>query len=230
MQKLTAAVLTMVLFLAPNLRAESAPTPPALTLHTLDNLKAGKPQVIVTYGTSLTAGGAWVAGLDAALTQRFGKASKVVNCGMSGKNSDDGVKQIQTVLQANPNLVFVEFGMNDAVLRFNISVEDARANLEKIIEKLRAQNPAVEIILMTMNPPVGKEREGKRPEIEKYYQMYRDTAQKLKLPLIDHYAAWQKLLTDDPKKFNALVPDGLHPNAEGSTTITLPAVKHALGL
>lgn len=202
----------------------------ALSLHTFENLKKSKAQVVVTYGTSLTAGGAWVAELSSALKEHFGEKAKLINHGMSGCNSGDGVAKLDAVLKDKPDLILIEFGMNDAVLRFNISVEQARKNLETIIEKLKASNPSIEIVLMTMNPPTGAEREGKRPEIEKYYQMYRDTAGKLKLPLIDLFANWQKLLSGDPKTFQKYVPDGLHPNKEGSLAVTWPALKQALGL
>ncbi|MCW8132526.1 MAG: SGNH/GDSL hydrolase family protein [Planctomycetota bacterium] len=209
---------------------DSAPAASAYRSPTMEKLAAGQAQTIVTYGTSLTAGGAWVKGLEEELKNVCKVPPKVVNCGMSGKNSDDGVKQIASVLNAKPDLVFIEFAMNDAVLRFNISVEQARTNLETIIGKIQTSKPGVEIILMTMNPPTNAQREGKRPEIEAYYEMYRATAKKFKLGLIDHFAAWNKLLKDDPKTFKKYVPDDLHPNAEGSAAVTLPGILTFLGM
>jgi hypothetical protein len=60
--------------------------------------------------------------------------------------------------------------------------------------------------------------------------MVRDVAAERRLMLIDHYPDWQKILTADPKQFSALVPDGIHPNAEGCKQIILPNILRALGV
>lgn len=211
-----------------SLAAETAPAP--YRSPTLEKLAAGQAQTIVTYGTSLTAGGAWVKGLDEALQKACKGKPNVVNCGLSGCHSGDGLKQIDKVLNAKPDLVFIEFAMNDAVLRFDLSVEQARTNLQNIVTKIRGGNAAVEIILMTMNPPTGDQREGKRPQIEQYYEMYRETAKKLNLGLIDHFVPWQKMFKEDPRTFKKYVPDGLHPNAEGSLAVTLPGILQFLNI
>jgi len=45
------------------------------------NLEAGRSQTIVTYGTSLTAGGAWVSQLQEALNAKYPGLAKVINSG-----------------------------------------------------------------------------------------------------------------------------------------------------
>ena len=60
------------------------------------NLKAGKPQTVVTYGTSLTAGGAWVRQLDAALKARWPGQATVVNSGAGGMWSTWGVENLES--------------------------------------------------------------------------------------------------------------------------------------
>jgi alpha-L-rhamnosidase/acyl-CoA thioesterase-1 len=78
-------------------------------------LAAGKPQVIVTYGTSLTAGGAWVEQLRQALAQRCPGRAQIVNSGGSGMFSKWGVDNLDArVIQKQPDAVFIEFAMNDA--------------------------------------------------------------------------------------------------------------------
>ena len=60
------------------------------------NLKAGKPQTIVTYGTSLTDGGAWVGQLHEALNAKFPSLATVLNSGKSGMWSKWGVDNLDS--------------------------------------------------------------------------------------------------------------------------------------
>lgn len=54
---------------------------PAVPTELAENLAAGKKQTILTYGTSLTAGGAWVGQLGQALKARYGDKAPVINSG-----------------------------------------------------------------------------------------------------------------------------------------------------
>lgn len=194
------------------------------------NLEAGKQQTIVTYGTSLTAGGAWVGQLSAELKRHYSALPLVINSGRSAMWSKWGVDNLDTrVISKNPDALFIEFTINDAFLKYNTSVPQARSNLLNMVDRVLAANKACEIILMVMNPPIGVHLTS-RPNIEAYNQMVRDVATERRLMLIDHYPDWQKILKADPKQFTALVPDGIHPNAEGCKQIILPNILRALGV
>jgi lysophospholipase L1-like esterase len=196
----------------------------------VSNLEAGKKQTVVTYGTSLTAGGAWVGQLSAELKRLYTGLPTVINSGGSGMCSKWGVDNLNTrVLAKQPDAVFIEFSINDAFLKYKVSVPQARSNLLNMVDRLLATNKTCEIILMVMNPPIGNHLTA-RPDIESYNQMYRDVAAERRLMLIDHYPDWQKILNADPKQFTALVPDGIHPNAEGCKQIILPNILRALGV
>jgi acyl-CoA thioesterase-1 len=175
-------VPVLLLFLASALAAE----PTSL----VKNLSAGKKQHLVTYGTSLTAEGAWVSQIKRELDKQFPGLLTVTNSGENGMWSQWGVENLDArILQKKPDAVTIEFAINDAFLPYRTSVDDARKNLETMIQRIRKQNAATEIILMTMNPPIGVHLE-RRPEIERYYQMYRDVAAERKLLLVDHYPRW----------------------------------------
>ena len=194
----------------------------------IKNLEAGKKQHLVTYGTSLTAGGAWVGQLKGILVKKYGDKITVTNSGKGGMWSKWGLDNLeQSVLQKNPDTIIIEWAINDAFLKYQTSVEQARKNLEEMIDRILKQNPQCEIILMTMNPPIREHLE-RRPEIEKYYQMYRDVAAARKLRLIDHNLKWKEILEKDKAKFEALVPDGIHPNAEGAKAVITPAIEASL--
>ena len=196
----------------------------------LANLEAGKSQTIVTYGTSLTAGGAWVGQLRTALEKRFSGRATVINSGAGDMWSGWGVTNLdKRVISKAPDAVLIEFAINDAFLQYKTSSEDAQRNLESMIERIQKARPACEIILMTMNPPIGVHLE-RRPKIDDYYAVYREVAKRRGLRLIDHHANWQKLLNEDEATFKKYVPDGIHPSALGCEKIILPELLRALGI
>lgn len=196
----------------------------------VSNLEAGKKQTVVTYGTSLTAGGAWVEQFSAELNRRYPGLATVINSGKGAMWSKWGVDNLDTrVIGKQPDTVFIEFSINDAYLPYNTSVEQARSNLETMVDRILAANKSCEIILMVMNPPTGRSLKV-RPEFEAYNQVYRDVAAQRHLTLIDHYPNWQKILKADPKQFAAYVPDSIHPNAEGCKMVITPNIIGVLGM
>lgn len=199
-----------------------------MTSNLIRDLKAGHPRHIVAYGTSLTAGGAWVGQVRDALSARFPGLVTVTNSGKGSMWSKWGVDNLdELVIARKPDAVFIEFGINDAYRPYRTSVADARANLENMIDRIAAALPACDVILMTMNECVDKHREI-RPCVQDYYQMYRDVAAARRLLLIDHYPRWVDLLAADRAAFDACCPDGIHPNALGAERIITPAILAAL--
>lgn len=234
--------LIMILFmsLSPQLRG-ATPTPPPTSLPTtqpqtaqfIRQLRAGTPQKIVFFGTSLTQGGAWPGQVREVLEAAFPKLVAFHNSAKGGENSTWGLANVQTsVIDQKPDVVFIEFTTNDAVDRFHLSVDEARANTEQIIDAIRKARPDCEIILQIMNPvtdrPIG--HAGHRGKLEDYQQMYRDLCMARGLLLIDHMPAWRTLLAEGIEAFHKYVPDGLHPNAEGYAKYVTPTILTTLGL
>lgn len=195
---------------------------------TIRNLKKGIPQKIVTYGTSLTKDCAWPEQLTKILQARYGSLATIVNKGKGATTSSWAVRNLEErVLREKPDCVFIEFAVNDAYLPEKKTPELCRDNLNKMIDNIKKSNSACEIILMTMNPSIGKNGAA-RPNLEKYYQIYRDTASVRGLILIDNYPNWHKLLKEDPETFERYVPDGLHPASAGCEKIILPEILKVL--
>lgn len=194
------------------------------------DLEAEKPQTVVFYGTSVTS--LWPQLVAQRLDERYFGLLKPVFSSMPGKNSQDGVVNLQRmVLDHKPDVVFLEFAINDAVLRFKITPQESRDNLLKMIDALRAQNPEVEIILSTMNDVIDiddKTPATNRPHLADYYQVYRDVAVERKCDLIDHYTHWLELRKKDEAKFKSYLPDGLHPNATAAREFIVPTVMEFL--
>ena len=194
----------------------------------IGHLKGGQTQTIVTYGTSLTAGGAWVGQLQGELDRRFPGLAKVVNSGAGAMWSKWGVDNLEArVVEKQPDAVLIEFAINDAFLEYKTSPEEARKNLEQMIDRILKARFECQIVLMTMNPPISVHLE-RRPKVDDYYDVYRQVAKDRKLLLIDHNANWKKVLQADAARFNKLVPDGIHPNALGCETVILPQLLKSL--
>jgi acyl-CoA thioesterase-1 len=194
----------------------------------------GESKTIVTMGTSLTNPNysTWVG-----LTETWLKSEApdpnnvtVVNVSRSGHNSEYArTSELPNALSANPDVVFIEFGINDAYTAYsdpyNISPARAKENLNFFIDELEAQNSAVDIVLMTMNN-VGNP--GPRPNLDAYYQNYRDVAEDRGLLLIDHHANWVDLYNNDLTTWNSYDVGGTHPNLAGTTDVILPQIQASL--
>ncbi|MFH0921466.1 MAG: GDSL-type esterase/lipase family protein [Fibrobacterota bacterium] len=191
----------------------------------VENLEMGWPQKIVTYGTSLTAGGAWVRQVDSLLNLRFPGRVTLVNSGLSGQNSRWGVANLRSrVLNQSPDVVFIEFAINDDAAASLLSLDSSRINLNNMIDSILSVNPDCQIIPMTMNPTTWSNRDS----LEYYYQMYRDVATQRKRMLVDNYVNWKPVLDTNPTLFSSLVPDGLHPNDNGCWQVTTPEIMRML--
>ncbi|MBP1964911.1 SGNH/GDSL hydrolase family protein [Paenibacillus aceris] len=197
-------------------------------LQTIRNLKDGKNQCIVTYGTSLTDGAAWVEDLNAQLAEHYPGLATVINSAKAAMWSQWGMDNLsEKVLAHKPDMVFIEFAINDAYLPYETTLEQCRSRLEAMIDSILEINPWCDIVLMTMNPPVGGSLDV-RPIFNDYYDVYRSVAKERQLSLIDHFAAWHSILNEDPDQFHRWVPDSIHPIAEGSLAVTAKGVQHLL--
>ncbi len=211
--------------------SESAPLP----LTFFQNLAAARPQTVVTYGTSLTAAAEWPDALHRYFDRHFPGQVACFNAAQSGQHSNWGLANLDArVLSHKPDLVFIEFSVNDAATKHGISVAQSVANLDTLVQTLRRQNPSVDIIVQTMNPAwdspasAPKLYASDRPELATYYAACRDYARDHRLPLVDHYPVWAAIQQSDPARFHALIPDGIHPAPEASLTITWPAIETLL--
>lgn len=201
----------------------------ALPVALFRNLQAGKPQVVITYGTSLTEHGPWVAMLQPWFEARYKGQVTVVNSGGSGQHSGWGIQNVKArVVDKKPDLVFVEFGINDAHVKFKLTPEGCRKNLDGIIAAIRGGNAQADIVLMTMNHAVdapGKTAGSDRPKLADFYANYAACAGEMKLPFIDNQPDWRKL---DDKAFLKFAADGLHPGKDGILAVTWPNIERLL--
>ena len=199
----------------------------------VEKISRGVPQRVVLYGTSLTANGAWVQQLKDAVEAPYPGKVTWINSGGSGKASDWGVANLRKkVIQQKPDTVFIEFSMNDAATKLNVSRDQARDNLAAMVKAIRTAHPDCEIILQIMNPVDRRENDrfSPRPELALYQQDYRDFAAGEGLLCVDHMPAFMALLEKGSDAYREFVPDGVHPNAEGFARYLTPTLLEAIGL
>ncbi len=127
---------------------------------TMARLKSGQPVKIVAYGDSITAGGDatkpewifWQRWADD-LQRRYPRARvAAVNGATGGDSTAQGLQRLQAkVLDQQPDLVLVGFGMNDHNVG-GVPIPQFEENLKQIITRIRAETGA-EIVLFSTFPP-----------------------------------------------------------------------------
>ena len=140
-----------------------------------------KRPLIVCFGDSLTAGYGTEAGqtypdyLQADLDSR-GYKYRVVNAGISGNTTKDGLERVNGVVAMKPALVVVEFGGNDGLR--GLRIEDSRANLDRIIATLKASDTKVALAGITLPPDYGPDY------IKQFNETYTLLAKKYRVPML----------------------------------------------
>lgn len=212
-------------------------------------LEQGEKVKIVTLGTSLTGGTwRWVDVMTEWLEEAYPGQVYLENLGVGASASMTvpfmegneyiwkkcGLDRIPEAIAAKPDVVFIEFAVNDAYVAYEISVMQSRKNLESMIRSLQEANPGIEIILQTMNliidmPELGIAPSSDRPDLLEYHEMYRQVAEEYGIQIIDHYPNWKEFYEREGKEeFLKLVTDGIHPNLEGYRNVLLPELRKEL--
>lgn len=200
----------------------TVPTPRDIALP--DALTA-EPLRITVFGTSLSAlPQNWPDILEARLTTCRGTPVNVARVAGPGMGSAWANGQIARVAATQPDLVLLEFSINDADLRDGVSLASSRKQHIDLIAALRTASPGSQIVLMTMSPATGL-RGWIRPRLAAFYLQYQDIALAERLGLIDLYPRWLAL----PPKENGLALDGLHPDPDVAQRLIVPVVADYLG-
>jgi acyl-CoA thioesterase-1 len=166
--------------------------------------------VIVAFGDSLTAGYGTDPGhsypdyLQQDLASR-GYEYHVVNAGISGNTTKDGVDRLPDVLALHPHVVIVAFGGNDGLR--GIPIADSRKNLETIVQTL--QHAHVKVLLggITLPPNYG------RDYIAQFDATYQMLAHKYHAPLLPF------LLKGAYGVPGSMQADGIHATAQGNQQV-----------
>jgi acyl-CoA thioesterase-1 len=162
---------------------------------------------IAAIGTSLTAQGGWQAQLQKDMTECLGVPVTVTNHARSGETSRWGIENIDVILAERPDIVLIEFAVNDAALNRFISLSQSVENMRAIVQAVRTENSRAIIIIQAMNPLWGFRR-WIRPFLDRYIEAHATLAQELGVDFVDHRPLWAAYSDAEIKR---MVPDGAHP-------------------
>ncbi|NQT52677.1 hypothetical protein HQ576_11525, partial [bacterium] len=204
----------------------------------------GRPFRVVAFGDSTTAFRKTIQKVysvrlaEALKTQ--GIAAEVLNAGISGNTTAQAKARLVTdVLWRGPDLVVVQFGINDSAVdvwkgatKPRLALDAYEKNLRDILATLKQHGIAA--VLMTPNPrrwaPHTKARYGKPPyqpdeprgfnvALDQYVPVVRRLAKELGVPLVDVYRALEDYDAKDGQEMDTLMLDGIHPNDKGHAMV-----------
>lgn len=169
-------------------------------------VSATESQRIVALGDSLTAGYGLASGdgFTDRLQERLradGLDVEVVNAGVSGDTSKGGLARLDWSVPDGTTLVILELGANDALR--GVAPEQTRANLDAMLERLKARNIPVLLAGMIAPPNMGEDY-GRA-----FNPIYAELAARHEVPLYPFFLDG----VAGEARFNQA--DGMHPNAEG---------------
>ena len=169
----------------------------------------GRP-VIAAFGDSLTAGYGTNEGqsypdaLQRDLNAK-GYAYHVVNAGVSGNTTKDGVARLPAVIALHPKIVIVAFGGNDGLR--GLPIASTRQNLMTIVDTLQRAHALVVLGGITLPPNYGPD----------YIQQFNDTYALLSKQF--HCPLLPFLLQGVYGVPGGMQEDGIHATAGGNETV-----------
>jgi len=170
--------------------------------------------IIVAFGDSLTAGEGVESGYSYPdfLQKELGNKYQVVNLGVSGNTSREGLARVGAVTQLKPAIVIVEFGGNDGLR--GLPLASTRSNLAQIVGTLRKSGSKVLIAGITLPPNYGPDY------IKRFEFLYKDVATEYKVPLIPFLLQG---VADEPELMQR---DGIHPTRKGNEAVAKLVVRY----
>lgn len=172
----------------------------------------GQGKAVVFFGDSLTAG----FGLDPAQAfpaliqekiKERGWGFQVVNAGVSGETTAGGLRRVEWILQRPIDVFVLELGANDGLR--GQPIEQAKQNLQAIMDKVRDKYPTARIVLAGMQIPANLGRS----YVTQFREIFPELAKKNQVPLIP-------FLLEGVGGISALnLPDGIHPAPAGQKIV-----------
>ena len=136
-----------------------------------------------------------------------GRNFQVINASAAGGTTQGGLERLPAHLKRKVDIFIVELGINDAFR--GVPVDQIRANLQKIIDKVKTRNPNVRVVIAGMKLPNYTADD----YVSAFGRMFTDLAAKNGAALVPYLL---RGVAGDP---SLNVPDGIHPNAAGQNVL-----------
>lgn len=128
---------------------------------------------------------------------------QVTNASAIGGTTEGGLERLPAHLKRKIDIFILELGINDAFR--GVPVDQIRANLQAIIDQVKARNPSVRVVIAGMQLP----NYGADDYVSAFGKMFGEVATKNGAALIPY------LLEGVAGNPSLNLPDGIHPNAAG---------------
>jgi acyl-CoA thioesterase-1 len=130
------------------------------------------------------------------------------NHGVPGDTAGGGLARIGKVLEEDPDLVTVQFGLND--LFVGVTLESFLESLAEIVERVREAGAVP--VLATSCPVPGELGSG---EVGRFYDGIRRLGDRLEVALADLERFWLGRIADERPAGPLYTADGVHPTDLG---------------
>jgi acyl-CoA thioesterase-1 len=128
---------------------------------------------------------------------------QVTNASAAGGTTEGGLERLPPHLKHRIDIFVLELGINDAFR--GLPVDQIENNLQQIIDKVKARNPNVRVVIAGMQLPNYTADD----YVSAFGKMFTDLASKNNAALVPYVL---KGVAGDP---SLNLPDGIHPNAGG---------------
>ena len=133
---------------------------------------------------------------------------EVINASASGDTTDGGLRRLPPHLKRKIDIFILELGINDAFR--GTAVHEIRNNLQAVIDKVKARNPNVRIVIAGMQLPNSSADD----YVFAFGNMFSELAARNNAALVPYLLEG---VAGDP---SLNLPDGIHPNAAGHRVLT----------
>src|SRR6266446_6497964 len=128
---------------------------------------------------------------------------QVTNASATGGTTEGGLERLPPHLKRKIDIFILELGINDAFR--GVPVEQIQNNLQQIIDRVKARNPDVRVVIAGMQLP----NYGADDYVSAFGKMFGELAAKNGAALVPY------LLDGVAGNPSLNLPDGIHPNASG---------------
>jgi acyl-CoA thioesterase I len=170
-----------------------------------------KDDTILFLGDSLTEGlgvtkeDAFPKLVETMIQSELKKDITVINGGVSGSTTSDGLDRLKWYMKKKPSIVFLALGANDGLR--GLDLKQSQENLEEIIKYAQDSNAKVLLAGMLIPPNYGPEYS---ENFRKMYEQLKDKYKLKSMPFLLEGVAGNKELNQR---------DGIHPNEQGHKII-----------
>jgi acyl-CoA thioesterase-1 len=170
-------------------------------------------KTILVFGDSLSQGFGLEPGdaypiLLAKKLRTAGLNFRVINASAAGGTTEGGLERLPAHLKRSIDIFILELGINDAFR--GVPVDQIQNNLQQIIDKVKARNPNVRVVIAGMRLP----NYGADDYVSAFGKMFADLAAKNSAAIVPYLL---QAVAGDP---SMNLSDGIHPNTAGQKILS----------